>query len=267
MTRQAYVHHPSKTLVFWTYKAACTSLVHALAYDLFEMPMDDVDPRTKLDPMLLAYPHAAELALEGYRSIGLIRDPWERLVSAYLHIFVNRDGVPIRTRDDLEGSGQLGYEAMSGGAQEFHGVSFRYFVAHCLMRIEQRNPEPNLDPHWDTQIPFSFLENHFRYDHLFPLSKISEFYATLSELVGKPVRERRVNLHRREAARPVKLVDANSLEYCDDGSVRHVQNFEDAYLREAVKQAYKPDYYYYSQIGKKRSFVRVASQLGEGPRR
>jgi hypothetical protein len=174
MTRQAYVHHASKTLVFWTYKAACTSLVHALAHDLFEMPMDDVDPRIKLDPMLVAYPAAVELALNGYRTIGLIRDPWERLVSAYLHIFVNRDGVPIRTGDDLEASGRRGHAAMSGDAQEFRGLTFRTFVEHCLTRIEQRDPEPKLDHHWNTQIPFFFLGRQFRYDHLFPLARTPE---------------------------------------------------------------------------------------------
>ena len=248
MTSQAYVHHASKTLVFWTYKGACTSLVHALAYDLFEMPMDDVDPRIKLDPMLVPCTDAVDLTLNGYRSIGLIRDPWERLVSAYLHILVNRDGVPIRTADDLEGSGRRGHAAISGGAQEFSGVTFRSFIEHCLTGIEQRNPEPDLDPHWNTQIPFFFLEREFQYDHLFPLARMSEFYATLSELVGKPVSERRVNVHHREARRAMNLVDTNSLEYCDDSSLRHIQNFEDARLRGAVEQAYKPDYHYYSPL-------------------
>ncbi|WP_374623544.1 sulfotransferase family 2 domain-containing protein [Devosia sp.] len=248
MTRQGYALHASRTVVFWTYKAANTSIVHALAYDVLKLPRDRRDPRLMIEPLLVGWPVALDLIADGYRSIGLIREPYDRLVSAFLHIFVARAGRGIRQLKDLEASGRRGLQQMRGDVGQFEGITFREFVAHCVAEVRARQGEPNLDDHWNTQIPFALYERGFRYDHLFPLTRSGAFFEALSGLVGTRVRERRINVHRRSWGFRHNLVDVTSTRYCGWKALHHTRNFEDPELRAAVEAAYEPDYAYYRTL-------------------
>jgi hypothetical protein len=244
MTRQAYIHHPSRTVIFWTYKAANTSIVHALAFDILGLPRSIGDPRPALERYRANYSHALALIEQNsYRSIALIREPYDRLISAFLHIFVARENIGITSYDQLEVVGRTGYAAIAGDrAGAFAGLVFRQFVEHCLSAIRHRGREPLLDGHWNTQIPFEFLHRRFEYDFLYPLEQSSEFFKRLAKLTGKPVVERRVNEHKRSETRtPRNLVDTPSVEYCNDATLRHPGNFEDRALRAEVEQAYALD--------------------------
>jgi hypothetical protein len=212
------------------------------------MPDDGTDPRPKLDPFLISYISVPPLLELGYRTIGLIREPYERLISAFLHIFVWRWGTPIENYDQLEASGRAGYLAITGEDQRFNGLTFRHFIEHCIECISQRSSEPNLDGHWNTQIPFAFLENKFRYDFLFSLDQASDFYERLSILTGSHTKERHLNGHLRTTRRDDYLVDVNTLAYCRDASLHGYGNFFDAGLYDAIRRAYLPDYYYYDRI-------------------
>ena len=248
MTRQGYALHQSRTIVFWTYKAANTSIVHALAHDALRLQCDGRDPRILLDPLLVGWPVALGLARDGYRTIALIREPYDRLVSAFLHIFVAREGHGIYSIDGLEASGRRGLLQMRGSDREFSGITFREFIEHCLHEIRHRRGEPDLDDHWNTQIPFAFIELGFRYDHIYPLTRTKDFFKGLSELVGTRIRERRVNVHRRAPLYRQSLVDVPSRQFCDEESLHHPENFDDPELRRAVEHAYEPDYAYYRQL-------------------
>lgn len=289
MTRDAYVLHDKKLVVFWTPKAACTSLVRYIVSDvrgiedwkseviehnrraslkgwvksvLFSLGLRKklgfyTDQRAWLNVNGYRFDgtKAADLAREGYRSIALIREPYDRLVSAYWSKFVVRtaNGDAIRQQSDMERFAWRFYsdwrQRVHGEADptNFTGLTFREFVTHVCDCIDDPGlPETHLDFHWNTQIPRSFHEQDFRYDDLFELRQSKAFFARLSELCGTPMSKRKANasLSGRAPSEERSLVDHNSLDLVELKDYTALQ-FEDAQLRERVQKSFAGDYRYY----------------------
>jgi hypothetical protein len=258
MTRQAYRLEAQKVMVFWSPKVACTSIANAIGQSVF-----GVDPtslkgsgrgmRGWLGDTGVQMPgeEAAQLCRDGgYTSIALLRDPYDRLVSAYLNKFAKYHATVIDHPSKMESFARSFYETEILPRQQeagmvtdpYPGLTFRDFVTAVCARIETRGKaEPVLDHHWNTQVPYSFLRMNFSYDHVYTLEQTDAFFARLSALTGIAIENRRVNASRRHGIYDDDLVDASSLEVGATGVVAKEQ-FRSKVLAKRVRQAFKIDY-------------------------
>lgn len=268
MTRQAYVHHPSKTVVFWSPKVGFSSIANEFARvvageDLADLKARRVPVRSTLDKKhLVRHTGARNLVVkEGYRSIVMLRDPFDRAISGYLNKFVFNNGRKLSSLDALEPFAKrfavevLEYEG-SVPAEPFPGITFREFCQHCFRKIEDRGAqEPDLDHHWNTQIPFSYYESNFKYDFAFMIGEADLFFAKLAELTGLPFQERRENKggYVRKSKAPQKvhegksLVDVPSFEIAESGEFSN-EIFQDSELRDLLIARYVPDVEYINRL-------------------
>lgn len=287
MTRNAYVLHDLKLVIFWTPKAACTSIVNHLVYDVLNVSDFEDDLRRHflgsslfghIKKILIMYglrkpPHglkdprfwlslngfnysgaeALNLATSGYHSIALIRDPYDRLVSAFWNKFVYRNGVKrhISNFEDMESfaynfylqvrernPGKIRYDA-------YDGITFREFIMFvCDTLDDPSTPDDALNHHWNTQIPLVFEQLDFRYDELFSLAGVDDFFKRLSQICGSEYKPRRSNLNASTTSqrRAESLVDANSMSFAD--RFYSLASFEDAALRKRVEKSFERDYAY-----------------------
>lgn len=261
MTRQAFVLHEPKLVLFWAQKAACTSLLHLVTRQLLGLPLDEIiatqpNPRAYLtDSGLLdrrEHPEACALVTqEGYSSIALVRDPYDRLVSAFSNKFLFHNGVALRGQAQLEGFSLAFYhlqrkllhdDAATKGP--YHGLSFAEFVRTCCLQIGRRNGgEPALNAHFSTQIPFGLMDAGFRYDHLYTLDRLDAFLDRLRDITGVAAEMPRFNITP-EADGTGDLSEVNSLEITarQSGVAKH--QFASDALRLQVRSAFAPDYHY-----------------------
>lgn len=261
MTRQAYVHHPSKTVVFWSPKVGFSSIANEFArlvagQDLADLKVRRVPVRSTLDKEhFVRHPGARSLVVkDGYRSVVMSRDPFDRAISGYLNKFVFNNGRKLLSLDALEPFAKnFAVEILEYGGsvptESFPGITFREFCQHCFRKIEERGgQEPDLDHHWNTQIPFSYYNSCFRYDFAFMIDEADLFFAKLAELTGLPFQERRENKggYARKNETPQKvhedksLVDVPSFEIAKSGAFSK-RNFQDPQLRDLLMSHYVPD--------------------------
>lgn len=260
MTRQAYILEDHALVVFWTPKAACTTVAHEIASSILGKRKQDKPSTGQGDRAWLKENGfwrsgmAAKAACEtrGFRSIGLIRDPYDRLISAYLNKFVRRPRGDIRSVTDLEPFARSFYlnaflpsvPASVGGDGAFRGLSFREFVLTVCRKIEERGlEEPMLDHHWNTQIPFSFLEQAFKYDELFGLPSADAFFERLGELTGSAMKNSKHNRTKYVEQNDRPLQDMLSIHLIGMQNIDS-NSFGDAGLRDTVRRAFDVDYHY-----------------------
>ena len=258
MTRQAYRLEAHKVMVFWSPKVACTSIANAIGQSVF-----GVDPESLKgsgrgmrgwlgdNGIQMAGETAAQLCQDGgYVSIALLRDPYDRLVSAYLNKFAKYHATVIDDPAKMESFARSFYQtdilplhqAADRATAPYPGLTFRDFVTAVCARIETRGKaEPELDHHWNTQVPFSFRRLHFTYDHVYPLNRTDGFFAKLSDLTGLSIDNQRVNTSRRHGVYDDDLVDASSLEVGATGVVAKEQ-FRNKLLAKRVRLAFAVDY-------------------------
>ena len=258
MTRQAYSLDAQKVMVFWSPKVACTSIANAIGQSVFGM-----DPAAlqgsgrgmrgwlnENGVQLTSDAAVARCRDGGYVSIALLRDPYDRLVSAYLNKFAKYHATVIDDPSKMESFARSFYlteilpaqRAAGLALDPYPGLSFRAFVTAVCARIETRGKaEPALDHHWNTQVPFSFIRLHFTYDHVFTLDQADAFFAQLGTLTGRAIENQRVNTSRRHGVYDDDLVDASSLEVGATGVVSKLQ-FRNKSLAKRVRQAFKVDY-------------------------
>lgn len=245
-------------MVFWSPKVACTSIANAIGQAVF-----GVDPaslrgsgrgmRAWLDDngvLLTGDAAVARCQDKGYASIALLRDPYDRLVSAYLNKFAKYHATVIDDPAKMEAFARGFYDtdilpllqAEGSATDPYPGFSFRRFVTAVCARIETRGKaEPELDIHWNTQVPFSFRRLHFTYDHVYTLNRTDAFFAKLSALTGTAIANNRVNTSRRHGVYDDDLVDASSLEVGATGVVAKEQ-FANKMLAKRVRLAFAVDY-------------------------
>ena len=258
MTRQAYSLDAQKVMVFWSPKVACTSIANAIGQAVF-----GIDPASlrgsgrgmrgwlgEKGVLMTSDAAVARCRDGGYASIALLRDPYDRLISAYLNKFAKYHATVIDDPSKMESFARSFYETDILPAQRaaglalhpYPGLTFREFVTAVCARIETRGKaEPELDHHWNTQVPFSFRRLHFAYDQVFALDQADAFFARLGALTGTEIENQRVNTSRRHGIYDDDLVDASSLEVGATGVVSKLQ-FRNKGIAKRVRLAFKVDY-------------------------
>ena len=170
---------------------------------------------------LLVRRDGRQLILErGYESFALIRDPYERLVSAFLDKFVCRIRVgPVTGPDQMAPFVTKAYRKIrrikKGVDFTYEGLTFREFIHLCIEAIVKRNfGEPKLNNHWNTQVPFNFVADEFKYDHLYSLNESEQFFAILSDRFKTKITSRRQNAQPNEFFVPIRMHEKVAVIIC-----------------------------------------------------
>ena len=253
MTRQAYALPEHELVIFWTPKAACTSIVFELCFTVFGLPKGSLSNQPGGMRGWLAersYHRSAEearhlCATEGYTSIAMLREPYDRLISAYLNKFVRNANKDLQTLGDLEPFAREFYETTASSDGAYTGLSFRQFVQQVCGTISNRGMgEPALNHHWNTQVPFAFATDGFEYDHLYKLSSADQFFTQLGELTGSTIENNKTNTTAYSDQISESLVDVPSAQLANHDAFAK-ESFRDDQLAELVAKAFAVDLDYH----------------------
>ncbi len=239
---QAMVLPRLKLLYLPIAKCACTSL-KSLAVRLSDLTeaekadiLGEVHGRTdgrRTGLQLKDHDEAAArafLAAPGWMRVAVVRDPFDRLVSAYLEKFViRRENKGVTTAPVVA--------AIQGVAPEeadlARGVRFAEFLEFVLSE-----PPDRLDPHWCPQI-LSFA--HIDVTDLYAIEHLPRLAADLSAHTGQPVAIGAENRKRVAPSRVVAGAAGLWPEEIDDPSSLRPESFFDAESRARVADAYAAD--------------------------
>lgn len=276
MTRNAYVLHDHRLVLFWTQKGANTSLVHVIVNDILKTPLAvqqavfkrrrPDDSPDELEPVLLARVYLnnhgdfrvepaearALVTREGYRSLALLREPYDRLVSAFINKFVQDRGQPKRSLADLDAYARNLYRQLplrlGYSRTHFDGLTFFDFVRFVARRVARLDPatgEPTINEHFNSQVPLAQRREGFRYDHAFNIRQSEAYYACLSRMVGKTLRAPVFNASPMADTRTPNLSKTNSLEIAALPQFG-ARQFENQTLKRLVQRVFADDYHYYN---------------------
>ncbi len=197
MSRQAFVLHDQRTIIFWSRKAGNTSLAEWI-YDVAtkgkEVRAHSSARRTLQRDFIIGFTAAYDLIQkERYTHFVLARNPYDRIVSAYVNKFVWDGGRPRSALDQMESFARDAAMEIVGFLQSetpwlvsksYNGVSFQDFVAFLVHQVhDRRGREPLLNNHWNTQVPF-FFNARFRYTNIIKLEQIAEDIQPLAHHLG-----------------------------------------------------------------------------------
>lgn len=261
MTRQAYVLQDHKLIIFWTQKAACTSVSSLVARQILNASVQDIKesggrgPRGYLNKKgyYIEGDKARQIAEENdYTTVALIRDPYDRLISAYSNKFLFYKNQELDSFEKLEPFARAFYKQVrlrmhgeKDGAQNYMGVSFAEMVTMICEMIDKRGKrEPKLNNHFSTQVPFSFYEAGFTYDHLFNLKELDRFLATISELTGKSLSMPHSNTTRYSDENVKDISHESSLEILKKYNAVSKRQFDSEDLKQQIRERFVPDYRY-----------------------
>ena len=199
---------------------------------------------------------------DGYWSMALIREPYERLISAYINKFVKRREKFLTSFDDLEHFSQDFAQQIAQAnqpdpdiAETYKGLSFSVFANHICDVIDNRKQEPLLDGHWNTQAPLHFCQNSwktmFRDSFYTPkstykLENINLFFDELGRRldVSEQTPPAKENVSQFSPETATDLTEKGSIEICELGTFSHA-SFESERLRARVQKSFANDYHYY----------------------
>ncbi len=267
--RFAYVLHDQRLVIFFSYKVGSSSIADALL-DLEGHERDAGKQRRgrakqllKAEGYQVPCQEAERLVREeGYHSIALIREPYDRLVSAFLEKFVIRRDLPIRTWIDLEKQTRRFFwkprvrRCLPGQdiAERWENMTFRSFAETVCTVIEGTRPgkEPRLDRHFSTQVPLGFYRSGFQYGGLYRLSNSDGFFAEWSRIAGRSIENRKRRTAAANAAErpePTRddLTDVRCPALAGRAGTFDKSNFQDEALKQRVRQAYQADYAYFDK--------------------
>tara|TARA_R110002020_G_scaffold474869_1_gene707783 strand:- start:2428 stop:3231 length:804 start_codon:yes stop_codon:yes gene_type:complete len=264
MTRQSYVLEDNNLVVYWSPKAACTTVVNQIFYEVLGLS-DGFINNANSDARGYLGKNYQKNALQsmndcknrGFTSIGLIREPYDRLISAYINKFVTYHGSNIDEESKLEPFALNFYNnvllregIVEDSLGDYKGISFKQFVSGICHVIDvNAQGEPNLDHHWNTQIPFLYRECGFRYDYLFELSDTDAFFEKLGELSGTKLTNKKLNVSSySESSVTEDFTDLSSLELQAKTSLSK-ENLSNNTLREKVFKSFAIDYLYLRDYG------------------
>ena len=234
-------------------KNACTSLKRLMVAlsDIHHRPLllstgvhrgiDDHCTGLKLQDLDIG---AARHIMESsdYFKFAVVRDPFARLASAYMEMFViNRFSKPNQFHTGPVVSGVQG----SAKPDFRHGITFRQFIGH----ITAQDPR-SLDPHWKPQC--LYLEG-VDYDRIYGMDELADLRADLEMRVGHPVRLGRANVT--EAPDPRDVPNAAD-RYPDDlvgPRSTNKRSLLDDGIRDAIAHYYADDVRLYEEHSRPRS--------------
>lgn len=195
---RGYVDTERKTVFFWSQKAGCTTLFALLA--------DNITPR----PAAKSYFHRNSrfypaclpaIRREGYRSVILVRNPVQRIISAYFNKFCLYRNKPLRCRDDLESFSRdlhdryCDLNGITGAARQDNSMNFEDFLATVAdLHASRGSLRTPVNGHWDTQCPPQLARSRwFSYDHVLHLESLDSELPPLLERLGMVYRPRVAN--------------------------------------------------------------------------
>ena len=260
MTRHAFVLPDQEMVVFWAPKAACSTIAEVIAFSVLPKPVLDAwdfdvgGPRLLLEQQgyLKDGKAARQLAAaRGYKSIAIIRDPYERLISAFVNKFVVKNDRPILNYTDMEPFAfrfiqdnyrALGYWRKPEVSRKWSGITFRQFVTVVCDIIDTSDETTrHLNQHWNTQIPDTVFEDHFMFDAVYSLSTMDNFFELLQARTGIKVFIPHRNASHYSLAEGKNQVDLNALKICEN-QIFSKAAFEDPELRTRVKASFQNDH-------------------------
>lgn len=194
---RGYIHHPRKTVFFWSQKAACTSLFGFLAEDVDVPRGDKKFFHTNSQP----YPICLRaLRKQHYRSVIQVRHPVTRIISAYINKFCLYRSRPLRMREDLEPFAQdlhdlhCRLQGITGAAAEANTMSFVQFLNTIRQRrADHPAPEHPINGHWETQVPAFLLKRGLYYDTVLHVETLKEDLGALAQKLDMPYTPRQMN--------------------------------------------------------------------------
>lgn len=172
MTRRAFVDRDRKMVCFWSPKAGNTSLaewlVRGLREEEYEASGDGRPPRGYLKSVrgVVDFRRAQRLVEDRrFDSFALVRDPYARAAAVYFNKFLYNGRRRLDELSELEGFARAFLVQSNGTDAPYRGPSFIEFLETVRVRVKERSRdgEPDLDGHWNTQVPFAFLDAGFSY--------------------------------------------------------------------------------------------------------
>ncbi|MCW2308437.1 sulfotransferase family protein [Rhodobium gokarnense] len=192
MTRRAYVDHHRRICVFWSPKSASRTILawYAEAFcGITRLARTDARRLTQIanyDVVRASY----LVNRERYFSAAFVRHPATRLLSAYLNKFVRAKQRPLEAFTDLAPYARTAVReiaALKGerfDAESYEGISFADLLDLCEARIRARGVEPDLNAHWNTQVPFVAPVVKLSYDHVVAVETLADDMAPLVAAFG-----------------------------------------------------------------------------------
>ncbi|MEM7243308.1 MAG: sulfotransferase family 2 domain-containing protein [Pseudomonadota bacterium] len=261
MTRHAFVLLEQDLVVFWAPKAACSTLAEVIAFSV--LPNEVLDawdfdkggPRLLLEKEGFLYDGMSArrlIAQHGYRSVAILRDPYDRLISAFVNKFVVKNDRPILRYADMEPFAfrfvQDNFRALRLWRKPelgstWKGITFRQFVSTVCDIIDASDEsQRHLNQHWNTQIPDGVRDEGFVFDHVYDLQSIDLFFDLLREKTGVDVEIPRRNASSYSADATGNFCDVNALKIVKKEAFSKAC-FIDTALQERVKQSFENDYF------------------------
>lgn len=266
MTPQAFPDHKNRLVIFWAPKVACTSL--AVWYVNGLLKSRGVEDFKKVATLhgtytesqrgwlelsgytLTGYQGGRLVLDEGYRGIFFVRDPFRRIVSAYIDKFVNHHGRPLLKFGDLHGVGQLLYRQMKGGppadSKDYTGFSLVEMLNYIIQEVDKRKAGEAiaLNRHYDAMVDPNFLRVYDQTDKI-EICQIEsgKSFELLNSITGIDFVPERFNIS--QYGEPGLLQDVanrGSVDLAGCDTVPHPSDFDTPEMRALVKRAYADDY-------------------------
>jgi len=183
MLRRGYVHHGLRTVFFWAQKSACTTLFNTLTKNFGET-------NKHYHRSSLPWKECLNIiSSENYRSVAIVRNPADRIISAYVNKLVTHKDEFLKTLDDLTDAARKLHEEfclLERKKIDRNVMTFEDFlrtVEH--LHKSRKNPNRNtVNGHWDTQAPPRMQTIGFRADRIIRVENFQEEFGKLCEELG-----------------------------------------------------------------------------------
>lgn len=200
------IDYKKKIVVFWSMKAACTSLT-GWFYNRYLPAVYDPEalglikghaPREWLRKNGYVADEMVGMRLmadNGFTGIAWVRHPMSRAISAYINKFVDYNGTPLKQYEDLEPFAKTLarklYAHKGWDLNAYNGFSFLDFLGFVQKVFDAPETFGRLDPHFAPQLVNSYDENPF--DHILKVEDSEACETILSDQFGFPYTTRRAN--------------------------------------------------------------------------
>ena len=263
MARSAFIIPEYDLAIFWSPKAACSSIAAALTISLYGPEQIQRLKERSIGPLQFlkeegyqttGYDALRKSARHGYKTAVIMRDPYDRLISAFVNKFVaNNHRTMLRFRDMgpfaigflRDHSQVLGMGDKLDLRRKWTGVSFRQFTnTVCSVIDDTPDRGRRLNRHWNTQVPQEFKDQKFEFDETYDLKDIHTFFDQL-----KSYSQHDLNFLPRNPSpysktqSPCDLCDMSSVEILKQSGFSK-ECFDSKVLRDHVSKSFKTDYFY-----------------------